>query len=175
MRLVLRGLDPELVLALTQTFGPYVGITVGSGDLLRANVDAVVSPANSFGYLDGGIDLAYRNAFGLGLQRRLQAVIEARFQGELPIGEATLLSTGHSRIKQIIFAPTMRTPSIIDDPNVVYLATKAALRSALAAPIPIERLGFPGMGTGIGRLDPFESANQMKRAILEVLPEIKIM
>ena len=175
MRLVLCDLDPELVLAFTQTFGPYAGITVGSGDLLRARVDAVVSPANSFGYLDGGIDLAYRAAFGLGLQRRLQAVIEARFSGELPIGEATLLSTGHPRIKQIIFAPTMRTPSVIDDPTVVYLATKAALQCALTALLPIERLGFPGMGTGIGRVDPFECAAQMKRAILEVLPTIKIV
>src|SRR5689334_23728121 len=105
MQIILRALDPEVVLAWTQLFGPYKKITIGSGDLLRANVDAVVSPANSFGFLDGGIDLAYRNFFGLGLQRRLQAIIESKWSGELPIGQTVLLSTGDSRIKQIIFSP----------------------------------------------------------------------
>jgi O-acetyl-ADP-ribose deacetylase (regulator of RNase III) len=171
MQLVLRALEPELVLAFTQSFGFCQGVTVGSGDLLRANVDAVVSPANGFGYLDGGIDLAYRNFFGLGLQRRLQDVIEKKWNGELPIGEAQLLSTGHPRISQIIFAPTMRMPSIIDDVSVVYQATTAALVCAMSAQTPITKLGFPGMGTGIGRVDPFDCCEQMKRAIRELMPE----
>lgn len=172
MQIVLRDLDPEVVLAWTQVFGPYKSITVGSGDLLRANVDAVVSPANSFGFLDGGIDLAYRSFFGLGLQRRLQALLASKWGGELPVGQAALLSTGDSRIKQIIFAPTMRTPTRIDTPEVIFFATRAALVCALGAELPIARLGFPGMGTGIGALDPFESARQMKRALQETTPEL---
>jgi hypothetical protein len=34
--------------------------------ILEARVDALVIQANSFGFMDGGIDLAYRNFFGLG-------------------------------------------------------------------------------------------------------------
>jgi O-acetyl-ADP-ribose deacetylase (regulator of RNase III) len=169
MVLVLRGLDPDLVLAFTQKIAPYRGVQVGQGDLLRAAVDAVVSPANSFGFMDGGIDKAYLAFFGLGLQRRLQAVIASQYGGEMPIGEAVMISTGHSRITRMIAAPTMRTPTRIVGTDNAYLATRAALRCALAAEPPIARLGLPGMGTGIGAMDPFESAEQMRRAIVEVL------
>ena len=48
---------PELVFAWTQILGDYQGLSFGAGDLLRMQVDAVVSPANSFGFMDGGIEI----------------------------------------------------------------------------------------------------------------------
>lgn len=53
-------------------FGGHDQVSFGSGDLLRADVDAIVSPANSFGQMDGGIDRHYRNQLGLKVERRLQ-------------------------------------------------------------------------------------------------------
>lgn len=49
-----------------------------------------------------------------------------------------------------------------------YVATRAALECAVGAGT-IACLGLPGMGTGVGRMDPDESAEQMARAIVEVL------
>src|SRR5690606_18374491 len=52
---------------------------------------------NSFGRMDGGIDLHYRNQLGLELERRLRELIEKRYEdGELPVGEALVVPTGHA-------------------------------------------------------------------------------
>ena len=48
------------------------------------------------------------------------------------------------------------------------LAPLDATTATLADP-PINALGIPGMGTGIGRMDSTESAEQMRRAFVEVM------
>jgi O-acetyl-ADP-ribose deacetylase (regulator of RNase III) len=53
-------------------FGEHANVEVGFGDIFEATADSIVSPANSFGYMDGGIDAAYLARFGAGLQSRLQ-------------------------------------------------------------------------------------------------------
>jgi O-acetyl-ADP-ribose deacetylase (regulator of RNase III) len=163
MLLVLRDTDPHVVLAFTTVFGGHDQVSFGSGDLLAAGVDAVVSPANSFGHMDGGIDRHYRNEFGLGVERRLQELIAKRYEnGELPVGEALVVPTKHHTIKRMIAAPTMRTPQNIRGTDNVRMATLAALRAAAALREPaVARLGIPGMGTGVGRMDPFDAAEQM--------------
>jgi O-acetyl-ADP-ribose deacetylase (regulator of RNase III) len=169
MELALRDTDPDVVAAWTQLLGVYDGVSVGLGDILAAGADALVSPANSYGFLDGGVDLVYRRFFGLGLQNRLQALLGHREGGMLPIGEAVIISTEHPRMTRLVVAPTMEKPRGIAGTDNVYRATVAALRCAVRAQPPISRLAMPGMGTGIGRMDPFESAEQVQRAVVEVL------
>ena len=171
MFLVLCDRNPEVVFGWTQILGDYQGLSFGAGDLLRMQVDAVVSPANSFGFMDGGIDLAYRNFFGLSIQRRVQTLIEQRFAGEKPVGQAMIVPTGHAKISRLVVAPTMKTPQNIQGTENVYHAMKAALERAGAADPSIERLGIPGMGTGIGGMDPFESARQLLHALVQVLQQ----
>ncbi|WP_232296549.1 macro domain-containing protein [Plesiocystis pacifica] len=160
---MLRDVNPHCVLAFTQLFGGEDDVSFGSGDLTQAQVDAVVSPANSFGIMDGGIDRYYRNTFGLRVENTLRGLIERRYpEGELPIGEALLVPTGHPRIPRMVAAPTMRTPGRIVGTDNVRRAMLAALRTASAAANPpIERLGCPSMGTGVGRMDPFDAVEQM--------------
>ena len=169
MFLILRDINPENVLAWTQIFGNYKGVSFGSGSIIKADVDALVSPANSFGYMDGGIDLAYRTFFGLIIQTKLQRIINEKFGGLLPVGKAVAISTGHKRITRLIATPTMVTPGWIRGTQNVYFAMKAALECALDAKPEIQRLGMPGMGTGVGAMDPFESAEQMCKAFIEVI------
>jgi O-acetyl-ADP-ribose deacetylase (regulator of RNase III) len=161
--------NPAVVLAWKRILRESEDVQIGSGDILRTEVDAVVSPANSFGYMDGGIDLVYRDFFGLFIENRVQQVIREQFDGELPVGSAFAVTTGHSKITRLIVAPTMRIPRVIAETNNVYRATKAALSCALTVDPPISRLGLPGMGTGVGRMDPSVSADQMFRAFLEVM------
>lgn len=162
MQLVLRDTNPHVVLAWTQVFGGAEDVTFGVGDLLRAGVDAVVSPANSFGYMDGGIDLHYRHHFGLKIEARVQAKINRDHGGELPVGEAFVVPTGDSAIRRLVVAPTMYTPRNIQNTDNVERAMLAALRAAAAIDNPpIARLGTPGMGTGVGRLHPEDAAEQM--------------
>jgi O-acetyl-ADP-ribose deacetylase (regulator of RNase III) len=169
MLVELWDVNPAVVLAWTKTFSELEHVRIGSGNILKAKIDAIVSPANSFGYMDGGIDLTYRNLFGLVIEGRVQQVIREQFDGELPVGSAFAVPTGHSKITRLIVAPTMRTPRIIVETDNVYRATKAAFSCALAVDPPISRLGLPGMGTGVGCMDPSVSAEQMLQAFLEVM------
>ncbi len=67
---------------------------------------ALVSPANSFGYMDGGIDLAYTERFGWDLQDRLRGMLSGRHFGELPVGQAVILETLDREYPFLVSAPT---------------------------------------------------------------------
>src|ERR1700682_38693 len=64
-----------------------------AGDYFQKPADAIVSPANSFGIMDGGLDLAIRDQLGFGVQTALQELIVAKHHGELPVGCALIVST----------------------------------------------------------------------------------
>ena len=70
----------------------------------------MVSPANSFGFMDGGLDLAIRDALGYGVQKAVQEIIRERHHGELPVGAAEVVETGHASWPFLVVAPTMRVP-----------------------------------------------------------------
>ncbi len=55
----------------------------------------MLSPGNSFGIMDGGLDLAIRSHLGLEVQERLQSLIVKQFHGELPAGCAIVVESGH--------------------------------------------------------------------------------
>ncbi len=171
--LAFRDHKAEMALAWTQYFGDSGPWSVGVGDILRERADAIVSPANSYGYMDGGIDLAYRARFGLKLQNRLQQVIRDRFDGRLPIGRAVVIPTSDRRLPRVIAAPTMDRPGSIVGTDNVRLAMQAVLETALLFNERQRELGgeligrvlIPGMGTGIGQVEPFDAAEQMRAAV----------
>lgn len=154
MNIVLCTINPSIELAWREAFVDFPALhplcEILTGNITELAVDAVVSPANSFGFMDGGIDLHYSTVFGWHVQERLQAFIKTMAVQELPVGEAVAVETGHGRIKYVIAAPTMRTPCVLHDAEPVYLAARAATVAASRGGI--ETLAFPGMGMGTGRL-----------------------
>ena len=72
---------------------------IAIGSILEESADAIVSPANSFGYMDGGVDLAYSRFFGFELQDRLQAYLHEHYFGELPVGSAVIIQTHYCPVK----------------------------------------------------------------------------
>jgi O-acetyl-ADP-ribose deacetylase (regulator of RNase III) len=149
------------------------GVQVTEGDILSTAADAIVSPANSFGYMDGGIDLAYRRFFGDALQLKLQEQIRTRHYGELVVGQATIVPTGHTTFPYLISAPTMRVPDRIGDTVNVYLAFRAALVAVVehnrGGANPIRSVRIPGLGTGVGGMSPRRAAFQMYSAFESIL------
>lgn len=121
----------------------------------------------------GGIDLLYRTAFGRGVESRLQERIEELHDGELPVGQAVVLETGHWAAPFLIAAPTMRLPGNIRNTINVYLAFRAALRAIKAhnssSDRPIRSVLSPGLGTGAGGMDYPEAARQMAAAYRTVM------
>lgn len=137
-------------------------------DITTKKASCVVSPANSFGFMDGGVDAAYSRRFH-GIQEKVQDAIE-RQGGELVVGNAFALSTEDEEIPLLIVAPTMRVPSVITDILDIYLSTRAAMREWLFVVSNIEDLdkdgiAFPGMGTGCGNVDFIVAARAMKCGI----------
>ena len=93
-------------------------------------VECIVSPANSFGLMDGGYDLAITEWFGDQLQKRVQQVILDHFCGEQPVGTSFLIDAGRDGQK-LIHTPTMRVPSEIRDPAVIYQCMRTTLMTAI--------------------------------------------
>ncbi len=150
MRVILAATEDgpgTLAQAWRQHCGDYPEVTFHVGSILDLEVEAVVSPANSFGFMDGGIDAAYSAHFP-GIQRKVQKEIREQYEGELLVGQAAVVETGNHRIKNIIVAPTMRVPMILEGTVNPYLAARAALRAGLACRF--ESVAFPGSGRGSG-------------------------
>jgi O-acetyl-ADP-ribose deacetylase (regulator of RNase III) len=139
-------------------------IEVAHRSILDRPVDAVVSPANSFGFMDGGVDWAYLQFFGMELQTRVQMVIRLEKFQELLVGSAVVVPTYHESIPFLIVAPTMRVPKIITDPADVMLATRAAVRCA-AWDFRFKHIAMPGMGTGCGQVRPDIAVRAMRAGI----------
>jgi O-acetyl-ADP-ribose deacetylase (regulator of RNase III) len=176
-KLILSAVDRELSIAWNKIAGEYETpdgenfVEVKEGNILDLEVDAIVSPANSFGFMDGGIDYAYSRFFGMGVQDTLQHRLKEWFHGELLVGQALAIPTGHPKIRYVISAPTMRTPIKLPHNTInPFLAARAALRCAKATP-DIMTLAMPGLGTGVGEVDPELCAHQVKEAIDEVFTD----
>jgi len=143
-------------------------VIIHCGDFFSLQTDCVVSPANSFGYMDGGLDMAISRKLGWQVQEKLQKQIQEKYFGELLVGQAELVETDFIDIPFCISAPTMRVPQILTDTVNVYLASKAVF-SLLKNESRISTITISGMGTGIGRVSYDVCAKQMKQAYMDVV------
>src|SRR6185295_1224917 len=130
--------------------------------------DAIVSPANSFGFMDGGADLYIEQAYP-GSAANAQRAIREFHSGELPVGSAVIVQLGNT-MKSLVVAPTMRVPRYVNPEN-AYLAMKAALQAVKTHNIVhegsydcISRLLCMGMGTGCGQIPVHRAARAMELA-----------
>jgi O-acetyl-ADP-ribose deacetylase (regulator of RNase III) len=180
MKIILTAVD-ELYEAWNK-YCDFDFVEVYSGSIFDKQTDAVVSPSNSFAYMDGGIDALYTKHFGEHVETRLQRTIQEDYDGELLVGQAVLVPTKDSKIPFVIAAPTMRVPMKLPLDTVnPYLAAKAAIRCALRANEVLKQykgdpdarvvrtLSFPGLGTGVGGVDPELCAYQVSEAIKDTL------
>jgi hypothetical protein len=99
VQLHLRDRNPEVVAAWRQHFDGARAADISQGDIFAGPIaDAIVSPANSFGYMDGGIDAVYQQRFGPEMCERLRTLIRAAWDGELPVGCAAIVETADPAI-----------------------------------------------------------------------------
>ena len=80
--------NTHLAAAWESAFAGVDRVRVFAGNILDVSGDAVVSPANSFGNMNGGVDRVYLWRFGDGLVVRLQQLLAEQHGGELPVGQA---------------------------------------------------------------------------------------
>jgi len=164
----LRDIDADVVDAWTRHLSGIDSVRISHGDIFDVAADAIVSPANSFGYMDGGIDLVYLRHFGWELQTRLQSHLKERHDGELPVGQATIIGTFDTRIPYLVSAPTMRVPMNVSKSLNAYLAFRAVIRAVRehndVATTAIRSVLCPGLCTAVGRMPADRAAMQMAAA-----------
>lgn len=176
------GVDEPLVAAWRAFCGDLAFVSVVQGSIFDVPADAYVSPANSFGFMDGGVDRHYTQHFGRDVQDNLQQVIAERHHGELLVGQAEIVATGAASTPFLIAAPTMRVPMILPtDSTAAYLAARAVFLLVqrgrflegkhAGQPISdhVKTVAFPGLATGVGRMGPATCAHQVRAAIEDVV------
>jgi O-acetyl-ADP-ribose deacetylase (regulator of RNase III) len=152
-----------------EQFSDCPAVEVVAGDYFQRPADAIVSPANSFGIMDGGLDLALREQLGFSVEAKIQEVIDEKYHGELPVGSAEIVATNHPRWRYMIAAPTMRVPEPIPLTMNAYLAFRAVFVAVenynkSFGRREIDSLVCCGLGTGIGKVSANKCAMQMRAA-----------
>ncbi|WP_330460918.1 macro domain-containing protein [Streptomyces sp. NBC_00820] len=166
LRVVLTDLDTDVVEAWRAAFADTPGIEIRQGSILDEKTDAWVTPTNSRGRMDGGVDAAIKRHLGAGIQLRVQRAIRDRFAGSLPVGSAVCVPSGAVTPKFLISTPTMETSSqnVSQTLNVALAcaaAFQAILRQNQQAPGSIESVALVGMGARTGRVPARVCANLM--------------
>src|SRR5262245_45982378 len=91
LRISLGDSNPGVAHALAVAFADVDLVEVAEGNLLDLACDAIVSPANSFGDMGGGIDKAIDDFHHGAAQTRVTTAIAEQFFGELPVGAAIVV------------------------------------------------------------------------------------
>ncbi len=184
MKIYLRDRNPEMGKAWKLFWKNDPDVEISCGDIFAGEItDAIISPSNSLGFLDGGIDAIYSMRWPK-LQGDLQEYLAKNHYGELPVGCAVIIPITHGNehltlpgswkrkgeedFKFLISSPTMRVPQNVSGSVNAYLAFRAALIAVLehnkTSENKINSVLCPGLGTAIGKLDPKIAAMQMYTA-----------
>ena len=155
-------------------FSDVEDVKVVQDSLLTQNADAIVSPANSFGIMDGGIDKEITEQLGLSLEIKLKQIIADKYFGELSIGDAVVVTINKPSFKYMIAAPTMRVPMNVSQTTNAYIAFRAMLIAALKHES-IESIATPMFCTGIGKMNYKVAATQMKIAYRNIIQGMRIV
>lgn len=129
-------------------------------------IECVVSPANSFGLMDGGYDAAITGWFGDELQKNVQEYIMDNFLGEQPVGSSFIIEIPQNGTK-LIHTPTMRIPEKIIDSSVIYHCMRSCLITALKNNV--KSIVIPAFGVGTGGVCLGDAAKLMWMAYMQIM------
>ncbi len=170
LKIALLDINPEMATEFKKAFEGVPNVEVFLDDFAHflgnhPEVDGVVSPANSFGYMDGGYDLAITRYFGTALEKKVQAYIKENLYGEQPVGTSLCFDIPGSN-KKLIHTPTMRVPSPIVDPFVLYQCMRTTLMCALDNKLTY--IVVPAFGGATGKVKPKTIAYYMRKGYDQV-------
>ena len=129
------------------------------------DVECIVSPANSFGLMDGGYDYAITDWFGDELQDRVQNYIIKNYYGEQPVGTSFIIDA-NDKGQKLIHTPTMQTPRRILDPFVIYQCMRSTLMCAYQNKV--NSILIPLFGGGCGCVETKTIAKMMRYAYNQI-------
>lgn len=132
------------------------------GDITEYEVDAIVNAANNQLTMGAGVAGAIKRKGGTIIEE------DAVRQGPIEVGDAVVTTAGNLPANYVIHAAVMGA-DLRSSPELVRRATLATLRRA--EDLRLHSLALPAFGTGVGRMDPKESADSMVGALRAHLAE----
>ena len=134
------------------------------GDITEYEVDAIVNAANS--------ELSMSTGVASTIKRKGGVIVEedAVRQGPVEGGEAVVTTAGNLPANYVIHAAVMG-PDLRSSADLVRRATLSSLRRA--EELRLHTIAFPPFGTGIGRVEPKDSAEAMVGALRSHFAEVK--
>ncbi len=205
MKIYLLDRNLEMFLEWEAQFAdcPEVDVVMDDFSHFMSNhkIQCVVSPANSYGFMNGGYDKAITDYFGTELMDAVQQYIIENFFGEQPVatsfiidipgktesepgyisnaerdtspGNTPAISSDSAVIPQntqkLIHTPTMRTPSKIREPEVIYQCMRTTLMTAIRNNI--ESLVIPAFGGATGQVPYRTIAKLMKLGYRQIMEQ----
>ena len=184
--LILSAVDENLHNEFMKSFSGFPDVECEFSRFEDIEFDCIVSAANSFGLMDGGVDQCITDYFGIQMMHRVQDRILKEFAGEQPVG-TSIIVLGDKEIdignnKYVAHTPTMRVPRDVIDSDNPYKAMKAALLAVQHHNMLIDcgephdtintrinTLVTPGLATLCGRVPYDTAANQMALATYHVM------
>ena len=168
MKIILLDNKRPMCLAWKKYFNGFSDVEIANDDIEYYDIDDIdclVSPANSYGLMDGGYDLALTRMFGDELQHSVQDYIINNLYGEQTVGSAIIVNIPNTN-KKLIHTPTMRIPSPIVDSEIIYTSMKSTLICALRNNI--KSIIIPAFGGATGMV-PFNTiAREMFKAYIQI-------
>ena len=169
VKVVLVDINPKIISAWRSSFEESPEVEILHGSMLDQTVSAWVSPTNSAGRMDGGLDLVIKNFLGAGIEKKVQAQIKSRHAGAMPVGHAVCVPTERVQPRFLVSTPTMVSSS--EDVSAtmnVALACAAAFQAVhmqnSVEPGSIRSVALPGLGAATGRGPPRPSACTVSRS-----------
>lgn len=96
VKLILSARSIILYQAFQEYFRDLPDVEIFNGYFQEVSeFDCMVSAANSFGLMDGGVDLGIIEFFGQELMYRVQQRIIDEYLGEQPVGTSMIIETNH--------------------------------------------------------------------------------
>lgn len=178
-KLILSAVQEDLYQAFKEHFAKFPEVEVVFKPFEQVEFDCVVSAANSFGLMDGGVDQAITDYFGLQMMKRVQQEVINQYYGEQPVGTSMIVRGNADPLpegnKYVAHTPTMRIPMDIRQTRNVYAAMKSMLiavekhnqtlwQKGPAGNNAINTVVCPGLGTNTGRVPADDAAKQMAMA-----------
>lgn len=184
-KLVLAAINQDLFDAFKKHFAKHPEVEVVFNRFESVDFDCVVSAANSFGLMDGGVDQCITDLFGVQMMKRVQQEVLRQHYGEQPVGTSMIVRGNEHFVigqknKYVAHTPTMRIPADVHHTRNPYMAMKAMLIAVeqhnkkvelnfgSGQDTKIETVVCPGLGTNAGRVPAEDVAKQMVLAYQHV-------
>ena len=166
LNVVLVDINAKVIDAWRAVFADSPEVLIHKGSITDQYVDAWVSPTNSRGSMDGGVDAVIKRRLGARIQTHVQEQIRKYHGGSMPVGSATCVPTGIAAPKYLISTPTMtKSSEDVSETLNVAMACAAAFQAIhmqnAREPGSIESVALVGMGAATGRVPPRVCANLM--------------